>query len=115
MNLNNGSVAKWRETDPFEVPMCETGTMEVPQTLGCFVQLSSRFSDGSGGGSEAAYQLQPVGRIVFNVVHDIPVIHPLRHSDELSFPYVFLNPNKFQDVRVGQCLPENHFFIKSLE
>jgi len=35
--------------------VCETGIVEVLQTLGCPVQLLSRLSEGSGGGSEVTY------------------------------------------------------------
>jgi hypothetical protein len=38
-----------RDTDPFEVPVCEIDIVEVLQTLGCPVQLLSHLSEGSGG------------------------------------------------------------------
>ena len=75
--------------------------MDVLETLGCAVQLLSHFSEGSGGGSGATYQVQSVGLILLNVVHDAPVLHPLCYSDELPLLHVFPNPNKFQDVRMG--------------
>jgi len=75
--------------------------MEVFQTPGRPLQLLPRSSEVSGGDSEATYQLQSVGVILFNVLHDSTMHHPLRHSDELSFPRIFLGPNKFQDVRMG--------------
>jgi len=48
LNVRNGTVAKKKDTDPFEVPMYNVGTMEVLQTLSRPVQLSSQFNDGSG-------------------------------------------------------------------
>ena len=53
--------------------------------------------------------------IVLNVVHDAPMHHPLRRNDELSFLQIFLNPDKFQDVWMGQRFPEKDFLVKSLE
>ena len=50
--------------------------MEVLQTLGCPVQLLPPFSEGTGE-SEVTYQLQSVGMIISDVVHDVPVRHPL--------------------------------------
>jgi len=57
--------------------VCETGTMEILQTLGRPMQLLSHFSDESGGRSEVTHQSQSVDVVNFNVVHDGPV-HPLR-------------------------------------
>ena len=42
-------------TNPFEVSVCENGTMEILQTLGCPVQLLSHSSEGSGGEIEFTY------------------------------------------------------------
>jgi len=90
-----------KNTDPFEITVCEMDVVEVLQALGCPVQLSSRLSERNGGDSEVAYQFQSVGLMIFNVLHDGSVHHPLRNGDELSFPHVFLSPNEFQDVRMG--------------
>jgi len=80
--------------------VCEAGIVDVLQTLCCAVQLSSLFSELCGGENETAYQLQPIGAIVLNVVHDTPMHHPLRRNNELPFFQIFLNPNKSQDVPV---------------
>ena len=101
-------------TNSIEAAVCEAGTVDVLQTLCCAVQLLLLFSELCGGEGKTAHQLQPVGAVVLNVVHDAPVHHPLRHNDELSFLQIFPNPNKFQDVRVGQSLPEKDFHVKSL-
>ena len=37
------------DTDPFEVPVCETDIVEVLQTLGCPVQLLLHLSEGGDG------------------------------------------------------------------
>jgi len=71
------SAEKGRDTDSFKVPVRETGTVEIPQALGCPVQLLSRFNRKGRGESEATYQLQPVGMIALDVVHDVPMFHPL--------------------------------------
>jgi len=42
------SVAKRRNTDPFQIPVCDLAAMEVLQTLGCLAQLLSHVSGGSG-------------------------------------------------------------------
>jgi len=42
-----GSIMKRGDTDPSEVPVCKTDPVEVFQTLGCPVELSSYFSKGS--------------------------------------------------------------------
>jgi len=81
--------------------VCETGVVEVLETLGCTVQLPPHFSEGCGGKSEATYKFQSVGVIVFNELHNIPTRHPLRHGCELAFLHVLLGPNELQDVRVG--------------
>ena len=81
--------------------MRETGTMKVLQTLGRPVQLLSRLSEGSSGGSEVTHQFQSVSVIVVDVLHDVPMRHPLRHYAELSFLHVPLNSSKCQDVRMG--------------
>ena len=57
--------------------MCETHPMEVLQTLGSSVQLLSQFSDGNGGKSEGTHQFQPICVVVFNVLHDVSMRHPL--------------------------------------
>ena len=67
------------------------------------------------GGSEATYQFQPVDAIIFDILHDVPMLHPLRHSNELAFFHVSLNTSQVQDVRMGYCLPEDGFFAKLLE
>jgi len=48
-SVKRGSIEKWINTDPFKVPVCETGVMEVPETLGCTVQLSPHFSEDVAG------------------------------------------------------------------
>ena len=106
---------KQRDTDPFEVPMRETSTMEIPQTLSCPVQLLSYMSKGSGGGSKVTYEFQPVDMIIPDILHDVPMHHPLRHSNELAPFHVSLNANKVQNVRMGYCLPEDGFLAKLLK
>jgi hypothetical protein len=66
-----------RDTDPFEVPVCEIDIMEVLQTLGCPMQLLSHLSEGSGGGSKVTHQLQSVDRIIFDILCDVSMCHPL--------------------------------------
>ena len=90
-----------KDTDSFEVPVCEIHSMEVLQTLCCPMQLLVYFSEGSSKERKATYQLQPVDVVVFNVFHDVPTCHPLGHSRETSFSHVPMNPNKLQDIRVG--------------
>jgi len=68
---------KQKETDPFQVPVCETGAVEVFQTLCRPVQLPSHFSEGNDGESEVVYQFQSVDGIFLDVLHDVPVSHPL--------------------------------------
>ena len=51
--------------------------MEVLQTLSCPVQLLPQFSEGSEGESEGTHQLQSVGVVLLNVLHDVPMHHPL--------------------------------------
>lgn len=55
LGVRRGAVAKRRETDSSEVPMCEADTMQVLQTLGRPMQLSSHFSRTSGRGSEVTH------------------------------------------------------------
>jgi len=81
--------------------VCETGTVEVLQTLSCPVQLLPPLSEGNGRESGVTYQLQPVDCILPDVLHDVPVSHPFRHRDKLAFLYVLLNAGKLQDVRMG--------------
>ena len=66
-----------KDTDSFEIPVCETGAMEILQTLGCPVQLFPHFSEETSGKSDATYQLQPVYVIISYVVHDVAMGHPL--------------------------------------
>jgi len=68
---------KRRDTYPFEVPVRKVGIMEVLQALGRAVQLLSDFSEGSGGDSEGTHQFQSVGTIPVDILHDVPVHHPL--------------------------------------
>ena len=89
--------------------------MEVLQTLGYPMQLSPGFSNGNDGKGAVTYKLQPVGMILSDVFHDIPVRHPLRHSDELSFPHVPVNSSQTHDVRMGQHTPEDDLLAKLLE
>jgi len=49
LHVKNGTVAKRRGTDAFEATVCKTDAVEIFQTLGCPIQLSSHFSKGSGG------------------------------------------------------------------
>ena len=100
MECYEGIDRRRKNTDPFEITVCEMDTMEVLQALGCPVQLSPMLSEGSGVGSEVTHQLQSVGAIVFNVLHNGPLQHPLGNGYELSFLRVFLDPDKFQDVRM---------------
>jgi len=60
--------------------MREIDAVHVLQTLGCTVQLSLDFSGRSGGEREATHQFQSVGVILANVLHDVPMAHPLRHG-----------------------------------
>ena len=53
--------------------MCETGIMEVLETLGCTVQLPPHFSEGCGGESETTYKLQSVDVIISNELHNVPM------------------------------------------
>ena len=100
LNVKTRNRSQSEETDSFEIPVCETGTMEVLQSLGCPVQLPSHYNGGSGRWSEVTYQFQSVGVILSNVLHDSPVLHPLRHSSELPFLHVPPNPDKLYDVGV---------------
>jgi len=75
--LEKGIGRVQKDTDSFKIPVCEIGTMNVFQTLRRPVQLVPRFSEGSDGESEVTYQLQSVHVINSNVVHDVPVLHPL--------------------------------------
>jgi hypothetical protein len=70
-------VAKRRDTDSFEIAVCKLGAMEVPQTLSRPVQLLPHFSGGCNGESEATYQFQSVDVMVFYILNDIPMRHPL--------------------------------------
>ena len=88
------SIAKRRGANPFEIAVHKSDTVEVLQALGCTVQLGSDFSSESGGGSQAAYQIQSVGVVFSDVLNDVSVCHPLCHGDELSLFYVLLNPNE---------------------
>ena len=47
------------------------------------------------------YQFHSIHGSFLNVFDDVSVRHPLRHSDELPVLHVPLNPNEFQDVRMG--------------
>ena len=69
------------------------------------MQLLSHFSEGRGGGSEVTCQFQSVGGVLFDVLHDVSVFHPLRHSDELPFLHIPSNSNELQDVRMGHRTP----------
>ena len=40
--------------------------------------------------------------------------HPLRHRGKLILLHVIQNAHKFQDVRVGQRIPEDYLFAKLL-
>lgn len=42
MKCQKGTGHRRRNTDSFEIPVCEIDTMQVLQTLGCPVQLFSR-------------------------------------------------------------------------
>ena len=75
--------------------------MQVLQTLGRAVQLPLDFSEGSSEESEVTDQLQSVCVILADVLHYVPIHHPLRHGNELPFCYVFLSSNKSQDVWMG--------------
>lgn len=70
-------VARWRDTDPFQIPMRNLAAMEILQTLGCPIQLSWDFNGGSGRKSEVTYQLQPVCGVLLDELHDVPAFHPL--------------------------------------
>lgn len=56
--------------------MGDVHTMEILQTLGRAVQLSPYFSGGGSQGGGVTYQIQPVGMIIFNILHDVTVVHP---------------------------------------
>jgi len=95
--------------------MREAGTvMEITQTLGCPMQLFAHFSEGNGENCGATYQFQPVDVILPDEFHDVPVRHPFRNSNELPSGHVPLNPVEFQDVRMGQRIPEYNFFAELL-
>ena len=61
------------------------------------------------------YQSQSVDVIVLDILHDVPVLHPFRDGCELACPHVPLDPSEFQDVRVGQRIPEDNFSTKLLK
>ena len=65
--------------------------------------------------ARGVYQFQSVDGMIFDVLHDISVHHPLRYSDKLPFLHLPLNSSKFQDVRMGKCTPEDDFFAKLLD
>ena len=76
-NFKKGSVTKLGDTDTFEIPVYEMSIVKVPQTLGRVVQLLSHFSGGSSREVKTTNQFQPIGAIIFDIVHDGPVRHPL--------------------------------------
>ena len=95
--------------------MCDAGALvEVAQTLSCPMQLFVTSQRKSGGGCGTTYQLQSVDVVPPNIFHDISVEHPLRNSGKLPFIHVPLDPNEFQDVRMGQRIPEENFFAELL-
>jgi len=63
----------------------------------------------------STYQLQSVDVIPLSVFHDVSVRHPLRNSGKLPFIHVPLDSSEFQDVRMGQCIPEENFSVELLE
>ena len=65
------------DTHPFDIPVRDIHSMEVLQALSCPVQLLSRFSEGSSRESEGAYQFKSVSVVFPDVLHDVPMRHPL--------------------------------------
>jgi len=63
-------------TDPLKVPVCNLVVMEVLETLNCPVQLSPQLSEESDGQSEATYQFQSIGVMIFDIFHDGSMHHP---------------------------------------
>jgi len=57
--------------------MRKTDTVQVFQTLGCTVQLSLNLSRRSSREREVMHQFQSVGVILADVLHDVPMTHPL--------------------------------------
>ena len=51
--------------------------MEVLQALSGPVQLLSQFSEESGGEGQDTNQVQPISVVLFDVIHDVSMSHPL--------------------------------------
>ena len=70
-------VVERHDTNPFDVPVRDVHSMEVLQALSRTVQLLSRFREGSSRESEGTYQFKSVSVVDPDVLHDVPMRHPL--------------------------------------
>ena len=55
-----------------------------------------------------------VASVVANILHDVTVGHPFRNHREPPFLEGVRNPNKIEDIRMGQVLPHGNFFTEVL-
>jgi len=63
------------------------------------------------GKGEATYQFHPVGAVIFDELHDVPVWHSLQHNSELPFRRIFLNPRCLDVIAYSR----DNFLAKPLE
>lgn len=52
--------------------------------------------------------------VLLDVLHNITVLHPLRHSDKLSLLYVPQDTRQFQNIRMSQRVPKDGLLTKTL-
>ena len=116
MSMSGGRVGlRAKYTNPFEVSMYETGTVNILQALSCPVQLLVTTQLKKWEENEVTYELQSVDGILLDVLHNVPVLHPFGNSDKFSIFHISVDAYEIQDVWVGQCAPEYDFLAKSLE
>ena len=70
----------------------------------------------SRGMCSETYKAQPVGRrIGLDVLHHVPVRHPLRYDSEMSRVLRHGDPQQRQDVGMSQAFPDENFPTKLLD
>ena len=75
--MSKGNHFESKGTDTFEVPVRETNTVKILETLSCVVQLPLHFSRKSGREMAITHQIQSIDGVFLDIFGDIPMLHPL--------------------------------------
>ena len=92
--------------------MDDIGVVKIPQSLNGVHELGDAQRVTKYG--IVTYKFKVIASVAANVLHNVAVGHPFRDRRKLAILEGVRNPDKIEDVWVGQVFPHCNFFTEAL-